>query len=156
MTTLTARPLRKPACAQAEEQRGAVGDDHRAVLEKALQVVSRQRRDLDSREYRQTNHAHVPLGLEAHALLHDVMPDRRVHCRHCRRQQGDHEHCRVGEGRVWVATPLSSLRIHRRKAVSEVPVPESGLSPLSAPDPELPDDVFMGNGGLLIPNLPLS
>ncbi|MGB9195249.1 MAG: hypothetical protein WCB88_15070, partial [Azonexus sp.] len=57
MTTLTARPLRKPACAQAEEQRGAVGDDHRAVLEKARQVVSRQRRDLDSREYRQTNHA---------------------------------------------------------------------------------------------------
>ena len=97
MTTLTARPLRKPACAQAEEQRGAVGDDHRAVLEKALQVVSRQRRDLDSREYRQTNHAHGLLGLEAHALLHDVMPDRRahrvelrVHRRHCRRQQGDH------------------------------------------------------------------
>lgn len=54
----------------------------------------------------------------------------------------------------WVATRPASLRIHRRKAVSEVPIPESGQSSLSATDPDPPDDVCKGYGGLPIFKLP--
>ena len=55
----------------------------------------------------------------------------------------------------WAPKRLSSLWIHRRKAVSEIPIPESGRSSLSARCPQRPDDVFMGNGRLLILNLPV-
>ncbi len=41
------------------------------------------------------------------------------------------------ECRLRVAKRPSSLRIHRRKAVNEISIPESGQSPLSSTDPEL-------------------
>lgn len=43
----------------------------------------------------------------------------------------------VLELQQWVAKRPSSLRIHRRQAVSELPTPGSGQSPQSAIDPKL-------------------
>jgi hypothetical protein len=57
---------------------------------------------------------------------------------------------RMDEGPGWVARRPSYLWIQRRKAVGGVPIPESGQSPLSAPDPQRPDDVCKGYGGFII------
>jgi hypothetical protein len=42
------------------------------------------------------------------------------------------------ERRFRVAKGLSSLQIHCRKAVNEIPIPESGQSSLSSIDPQRP------------------
>ena len=42
------------------------------------------------------------------------------------------------DSRLGIATRPSPLRIHHQKAVSEIPVPESGQSPLSPTDPHRP------------------
>jgi hypothetical protein len=44
----------------------------------------------------------------------------------------------IADRQLWVAKGPSSLQIHRRKAVNEIPIPESGRSPLSATDPQEP------------------
>jgi hypothetical protein len=58
--------------------------------------------------------------------------------------------------RQWVAMRPFSLRIHRRKAVSEVSLPGSSHSSPSADDPEETDDVFKSSGSLLIFKLPFA
>jgi hypothetical protein len=51
---------------------------------------------------------------------------------------------------LWVVLRQHSLRIHCRKAASEIPLPESSHSPASAGDPQETHDVCKLFGGFLI------
>jgi len=61
-----------------------------------------------------------------------------------------------GQCLMRVATRPSSLRIHRREAVSEVSFPGSSHSSPSADDPDLPDAFIMVHGGFLVRKLPVT
>lgn len=55
-----------------------------------------------------------------------------------------------------VGIRLTSLRVHRRKAVVEISLPVSSRSSSSADDPDQPDDVCKADVGSLIFNLPVA